>query len=84
MPDRATSEDTVSEHSSAHPLSLLEIRDLSIYFSVFQGEAKVIDGMNLTVEEGETVVLAGETGCGKSLTAKAILRVIPIPPARIV
>jgi oligopeptide/dipeptide ABC transporter ATP-binding protein len=84
MPDHAISENTVSEHSSAPPSSLLEIRDLSIYFSVFRGEAKVIDGMNLTVDEGETVVLAGETGCGKSLTAKAILRVIPIPPARIV
>lgn len=84
MPDRAISGNTVSEHSSGPRSSFLEIRDLSIYFSVFRGEAKVIDGMNLTVDEGETVVLAGETGCGKSLTAKAILRVIPVPPARIV
>jgi len=64
--------------------SLLEIRDLRVYFSVFRGEARVIDGVNLTVKKGETLVLAGETGCGKSLTAKAMLKVIPIPPARIV
>jgi len=63
---------------------LLEVRDLRIYFSTFRGEARVIDGVNMTVREGETLVLAGETGCGKSLTAKAMLRVIPIPPARIV
>lgn len=66
------------------PLPLLEVRDLSVHFSVFGGEARVIDGVNLIVSEGEILVLAGETGCGKSLTAKAILRVIPTPPARIV
>jgi len=63
---------------------LLEIRDLRVYFATFRGEARIIDAVNLVVNAGETLVLAGETGCGKSLTAKAILRVIPIPPARIV
>ena len=84
MPDPETSESVVSKPSTAPFSPLLQVEDLSVYFSVFRGEAKVIDGMNLVVEEGQTLVLAGETGCGKSLTAKAILRVIPIPPARIV
>ena len=63
---------------------LLEVRDLRLEFSTFRGVSKVVDGVNLIVNNGETVVLAGETGCGKSLIAKAILRLIPSPPGRIV
>ena len=63
---------------------LLEVRDLRLEFSTFRGVSKVVDGVDLTINDGETVVLAGETGCGKSLIAKAILRLIPSPPGRIV
>lgn len=63
---------------------LLEVRDLRLEFSTFRGVSKVVDGADLTINNGETVVLAGETGCGKSLMAKAILRLIPSPPGRIV
>ena len=63
---------------------LLEVRDLRVEFSTFRGVSKVVDGVDLIVNNGETVVLAGETGCGKSLIAKAILRLIPCPPGRIV
>ena len=63
---------------------LLEVRDLRLEFSTFRGVSKVVDGVDLTINNGETVVLAGETGCGKSLIAKAILRLIPSPPGRIV
>jgi len=63
---------------------LLEVRDLRLEFSTFRGVSKVVNGVNLIVSNGETVVLAGETGCGKSLIAKAILRLIPSPPGRIV
>jgi oligopeptide/dipeptide ABC transporter ATP-binding protein len=63
---------------------MLDVTDLRIYFDVFEGEARVLNGVNLHIGEGETVSLVGETGCGKSVTIKAILRILPIPPARIV
>jgi oligopeptide/dipeptide ABC transporter ATP-binding protein len=63
---------------------MLNVTDLRIYFDVFEGEARVLNGVNLHIGEGETVSLVGETGCGKSVTIKAILRILPIPPARIV
>lgn len=63
---------------------MLDVTDLRIYFDVFEGEARVLNGVNLHIGEGETVALVGETGCGKSVTIKAILRILPIPPARIV
>ena len=62
---------------------ILEIRDLRIEFDTFEGIAHVLDGIHLTLGRGDTLGLVGETGCGKSITAKAILRLLPIPPARI-
>jgi peptide/nickel transport system ATP-binding protein len=63
---------------------MLEVSDLRVYFDVFEGEARVLDGVSLHVGEGETVALVGETGCGKSVTVKTILRILPMPPGRIV
>lgn len=63
---------------------MLEVEDLRVYFNVFEGEARVLDGVSLRVGEGETVALVGETGCGKSVTIKTILRILPMPPGRIV
>ena len=63
---------------------LLEIRDLKIEFDTFEGVSHVLEGIYLTLGRGDTLGLVGETGCGKSITAKAILRLLPIPPARIV
>jgi len=63
---------------------LLEIRDLKIEFESFEGTSHVLEDVHLTLGRGETLGLVGETGCGKSITAKAILRLLPIPPARIV
>jgi peptide/nickel transport system ATP-binding protein len=62
---------------------LLSIKDLRVYFDVFGGTLKVLDGVNFTVSSGEKVGLVGETGCGKTTTMKAVLRVLPMPPARI-
>jgi peptide/nickel transport system ATP-binding protein len=62
---------------------LLEIKDLQVEFKVFGGILRVLDGVNFRVEVGEKVGLVGETGCGKTTTMKAILRVLPMPPARI-
>ena len=67
---------------SSEPL-LLEIRNLHVYFAVYGGLLKVLDGVNFFMHSGEKVGLVGETGCGKTTTMKAILRVLPMPPARI-
>ena len=63
---------------------ILEIKDLKIEFGTFEGISHVLEGIYLTLGRGGTLGLVGETGCGKSITAKAILRLLPIPPARIV
>jgi peptide/nickel transport system ATP-binding protein len=62
---------------------LLEVKDLHVHFSVYGGRLNVLDGINLTVNSGEKVGLVGETGCGKTTAMKAILRVLPMPPAKI-
>jgi oligopeptide/dipeptide ABC transporter ATP-binding protein len=63
---------------------LLEIRGLRTVFDTEEGEAPAVDGVDLQVDEGETVGIVGESGCGKSVTALSILRLVPAPPGRIV
>lgn len=62
---------------------LLEVRNLSVSFDTYQGAAHVLDNVNLCVEHGEIMGLVGETGCGKSVLSRAVLRIIPSPPGRI-
>jgi peptide/nickel transport system ATP-binding protein len=62
---------------------LLEINGLQVHFRVYGGELKVLDGVDFSMRSGERVGLVGETGCGKTTTMKAILRVLPTPPALI-
>ncbi len=62
---------------------LLDIKNLKVSFSVFGGKLNVLDGVNFNVHSGEKVGLVGETGCGKTTTMKAILHILPTPPARI-
>ncbi len=62
---------------------LLEVRKLSVNFRVYGGVLEVLDGVNFYVNNGERVGLVGETGCGKTTMMKAILRVLPMPPAQI-
>lgn len=57
--------------------SILDVRRLTIHFHTFEGRARVINGVDLTVGRGESVALVGETGCGKSMTARAILGLLP-------
>ena len=63
--------------------SLLEVKDLRVHYKVYGGVLKVLDGVNLYIDKGEKVGIVGETGCGKTTTMKAILRILPTPPARI-
>ena len=63
---------------------LLEVTGLRVNFKVYGGLLKVLDGVDLVVNPGERVGLVGETGCGKTTTMKAILRILPMPPGQIV
>ena len=63
---------------------LLEIKNLKTYFFVREGIARAVDGIDLTINRGETLALVGESGCGKSVTAYSILRLVPSPPGKIV
>ena len=64
--------------------SILTVKDLRIHFDTFEGKAQVLDGCSFRLGKGDTLGLVGETGCGKSITAKAILGLLPVPPTRIV
>ena len=63
---------------------VLEIRDLKTYFFTYEGVAKAVDGVSYQLAKGEPLGVVGESGCGKSVTALSILRLIPIPPGKIV
>lgn len=62
---------------------ILEVRDLRTYFHTDQGVARAVDGISFEVSAGRTLALVGESGCGKSVTAMSLLRLIPQPPGRI-
>ncbi|RBI62332.1 ABC transporter ATP-binding protein [halophilic archaeon] len=63
---------------------LLDVSDLTVHFETYEGRQRVLDAVNLTVHDGETVALVGETGCGKSVTAETIMGMLPQPPGEIV
>jgi len=63
---------------------ILTIRDLKTYFRTYEGVVRAVDGVDLAVHEGETLGIVGESGCGKSVMALSILRLIPSPPGIIV
>src|ERR1700754_2413107 len=65
---------------SSHP-QLLDISDLRIHFRTDAGVVKAVDGVSLSIKPGETLGLVGESGCGKSVTAYAILQLLAAPPA---
>ena len=64
--------------------SLLEVRGLKTHFATDDGWVHAVDGVSLHVDEGETLGIVGESGSGKSVTAFTVMRLIPIPPAKIV
>ena len=63
---------------------LLEVTDLRTYFFTRQGVVKAVDGVDFALKPKETLAIVGESGCGKSITALSLLRLIPDPPGRIV
>ena len=62
---------------------LLSIRDFSLDFDTFDGVYHAIDDVNINLHAGEALGIVGETGCGKSVTAKSILQLLPSPPAQV-
>ena len=63
---------------------LLEIKELKTYFYLYEGVVRAVDGVDLQIRRGEVLGIIGESGCGKSVTAKSILRIVPAPPGKIV
>ena len=62
---------------------ILEIKDLSVAFEVDEGEVQALDGVNLEVRQGQTLGVVGESGCGKSVTALSVMRLLPKPMGKI-
>ena len=63
---------------------LLHVQELKTYFYTFEGTARAVDDVSFHLNKGETLGLVGESGCGKSVTALSLMRLIPEPPGRIV
>ncbi|SCX82831.1 ABC transporter ATP-binding protein [Alkaliphilus peptidifermentans] len=61
--------------------SILEVKDLKVSFKTYAGEVKAVRGVSFDLKKGETLAIVGESGCGKTVTAKAILRLLKEPPA---
>ena len=73
---------TVADDRMSEPL--LEIRGLKTHFSTDNGVVRAVDGVDITIGHGETVGVVGESGCGKTVTAMSVLKLIAMPPGRIV
>jgi oligopeptide/dipeptide ABC transporter ATP-binding protein len=63
--------------------TILSVQNLSTFFDTEQGVAKAVQDVSFEIEKGKTLALVGESGCGKSVTALSIMRLIPSPPGRI-
>src|SRR5204863_4993202 len=85
QPDRRRAKRRAQSQAQGSLMAVpLEVRGLGTTLFTRRGTMKAVDGISLTVGAGETVALVGESGCGKSLTALSIMRLLPDPPARIV
>ena len=65
-------------------MALLEIKGLKTHFKTDEGWLHAVDGVDISIERGQTVSVVGESGCGKTVTAMTVLKLLPMPPGRIV
>ena len=65
-------------------MNLLEVRNLATYFFQEDSTVKAVDDISFDLEAGETLALVGESGCGKSISALSIMKLVPDPPGKIV
>ena len=65
------------------PQPMLKIENLKVHFDTDDGVLYAVDGVNLHIDRGETLGVVGESGCGKSVTAMTIMKLLPMPPGRI-
>jgi oligopeptide transport system ATP-binding protein len=63
--------------------NLLEVKDLKVSFQTYAGEVQAVRGVSFTLKKGEVLAIVGESGCGKSVTAQTLMRLIPSPPSYI-
>jgi ABC-type dipeptide/oligopeptide/nickel transport system ATPase component len=63
---------------------LLQVQELRTFFFTFEGVAKAVDDVSFYLDRGEILGVVGESGCGKSVTAQSVMRLIPEPPGKIV
>jgi oligopeptide/dipeptide ABC transporter ATP-binding protein len=74
----------IHQNGSAAADTVLEIKDLKTYFTLEDGIVKAVDGVSLALKRNQTLGLVGESGCGKSITATSIMRLVKSPPGKIV
>lgn len=63
--------------------NLLEVKDLRVSFQTYAGEVQAVRGVSFSLKKGEVLAIVGESGCGKSVTAQTLMRLIPTPPSYI-
>ena len=82
---QAQNDDRSSRPVSREPGNvILQVRDLRTWFYTRAGIVKAVDGIDFELRQGETLGIVGESGCGKSMTARSLLRLVPRPAGRIV
>lgn len=77
--DEPTNADEVSSEIHMDPDVVLDVKGLKTNFYTYEGVVKALDGITFTLKRGDTLALVGETGCGKSVTAKSIMRLVDSP-----
>jgi len=73
--------ETIEQPAASEPL--LDIEDLHVSFHTYAGEVHAVRGVNLSLAKGGTLAIVGESGCGKTVTMQAVMRLTPIPPGEI-
>jgi oligopeptide/dipeptide ABC transporter ATP-binding protein len=63
---------------------LIEVNNLEVHFNLLEGTVRALNGVSFEIRQGRSLGVIGESGCGKSVTAQAIMRIVPTPPAKVI